>query len=277
MIRRIALALLLAFAAPLCTPPLCAAPPGMTGGGVSGFVNSVKGDLAGGIAAKVAGTLISGGVKGSHMHVGAFVGVVSAAKSVFDPAFLLGNVPGGVIGGALGSALPLPAILGRMGIAGEMLSFAPPLLGAMFGSALGMEAFTHQKIDVAGLLAQSVGINAMIIAARHLLPALMMGPVNLTEVGAALLGGWIAITVFDAIRAHRAHATGGTLAPDLAGALPSVTLAPKPAADAVWLADRRDDAYRAYVAAEQRHDSPAARSAHDEYIAAANLLQAAQH
>lgn len=259
-------------------PPVAAqVVPGFSGGGISSAVANVKGDLhGGGIVAKLLGTLISGGVKGTEMGVGPTAGVISAAKNIFDPAFVFGNLPGGLLGGALGAAIPLPTILGRMGLAGEMLKFAPSLLGAVFGSSALMQAWDlHrdgkltvdnllQRMDVPSLLAVSAGVDVMVVLSRVFIPPLRVGPVNLTEVGAALAGGWIATKLLNAVRSKQAAArASSTLATGLNGSSVPVITGPKPATES---AARADEAYRAYVAAEQRGDATAAKVAHQDYL-----------
>lgn len=242
----------------------------LAGGGPSGALANVRGDIhGGGIAAKLIGTVISGGVKGAEMGVGPTAGVISAAKAIFDPAFLFGNIPGGVIGGALGAAIPLPAIFSRMGIAGEMLKLAPPLLGAVFGSAALMHAIDLKRdgrltagnlldrLDVASLLAVSAGVDIAVILSRFFVPALRLGPINLTEVAAALVGGWLSSKILAKLRAH--DRPSSTLATGLHVDLPAIT-GPT--------TGRADQAYRAYLAAEKRGDTQAARAAHHEYVAA---------
>ena len=276
MTRLLALLLTLLATAPLRAQAPAQLIPGFTGGGASGMIANVKGDIhGGGVVAKLLGTVISGGVQGVEMGVGPTAGAVSAAKNIFDPAFLLGNLPGGVIGGALGAAIPLPAALSTMGIPGEMLKLAPPLLGAVFLSAAAMQAIDlhrdhkltwknlAQRMDLKGLLAVSVGVDVAVILARSFVPILMLGPLNLTEVAAALTGGYLAQKLLNRFRQHSAAAgqSSAMFATGLQSAIvPKIDGPRNTAADA---------AYKAYVAAEQRGDPGAAKVAHEEYLRAA--------
>jgi len=253
---------------------------------MSGYVTDLRGRRFGKVASSLSADFSKGSLVsevGVELATSIFTRMAEGATMdesieatwnyVASSEFVFGQLICGIGGAVVGALIPVPLV---GGIAGQILSTIPMVAGASLGGQLGygaVEGFKQGRFDLLALLksvdyialtCQSIGSAAGMVLGAFL-PVPGLGPVIGGVIGGNLglkLAGWLRQKCMgaaaEAAERPADDATEGSGTTEVAVTTTATTAT---AATPAELQARRDQAYRAYVAAEASGDRDQARTA----------------